>query len=486
MLLSEIFGGLEGVLSVSGEADITGLAIDSRVAGQGDLFFCQSGAHFDGHDFAPAVAARGAAALVVSRKLDVPLPQVVVRDVRVALSLAAARFYGEPAKGMTIVGVTGTKGKTTTTYLIKAILDSAGHKTGLIGSVSTIIGKREIPGNLTTPEAIDFQRTLRMMRDEGCDALVMEVSANALTLKRVYGVEFDVGIFTNFSQDHLDFYGTMDNYFAAKEQMFTCGMVKTAVFNADDDRVEGVRADSPVTYFGVADHKQIYAADIDLLERGISYTLCAEGRRIPVRLRLAGLFNVYNSMAAACAAMALGCTDAQIAEGLAAVQSVPGRIELLPTDTPYRVILDHAHSPASLENILKAVRQMTQGRMIVLFGCGGDRDHEKRPIMGRIAGELADYTIITSDNPRSEEPMDIIGQIEAGIRGSGADYTVIENREQAIRQGLAMARPGDTLILAGKGHETYQEIKGVKRPFDERLIVARLLAEGAGEEGGCK
>ncbi|MBQ4638210.1 MAG: UDP-N-acetylmuramoyl-L-alanyl-D-glutamate--2,6-diaminopimelate ligase [Clostridia bacterium] len=478
MLITELFQGINEVIEIRGQADVHDLCIDSRKVKAGDLYYCQKGTRFDGHDFAAAVAEKGAAALVVSRFVDVDIPQILVKDVRQALSLSAAAFFGHPAKGMRIIGVTGTKGKTTTTYLIKAVLDAAGVKTGLIGTMFTMIGDKQIPGSLTTPEAIDFQRTLRMMRDEGVDTLVMEISANAVTLKRVYGVSFDIGVFTNFSQDHLDFYGTMDNYFAAKKAFFEEGYVKKAVINVDDERAADIVSvlDEYIP-FGVIAHDGAYAKDINLVERGINYTMVYKNESMDLSLNLPGLFNVYNSMAAAICCLELGCSAQAVENGLEQVSAVPGRIELLKTDTPYRVILDYAHSPDSLVNILKAVRQFTSGRLIVLFGCGGNRDTDKRPVMGRIAGEMADFSILTSDNPRGEEPMEIIAQIEEGIKTTEGKYIVIEDRTEAIREGLKMAKSGDTLVLAGKGHETYQEVKGVKQPFDERIIVKQLLEE---------
>ncbi len=481
MLLTELFKEIPGVVRVEGEAEIGGLCVDSRRAAKSDLYFCQPGAHFDGHDFAMAAVRKGAAAVVVTHPLDVPVPQVQVKDVRAALSLAAARFYGEPANGLRLIGVTGTKGKTTTTYLIRAILQQAGEKTGLIGTVNTIIGDQIIPGSLTTPEAIDFQRTLRMMADQGVTSVVMEVSANAVTLKRLYGTTFEVGVFTNFSQDHLDFYGTMDNYFAAKKAFFTPGFVKRALTNADD--VRGCEAVENVEYqcYGVTHQRDAYATDIEMLERGVRYTLNYQGLKLPLELALPGLFNVYNSMAAAVCCLSMGVDPVHVKAGLEGMHAVPGRIELLKTQTPYRVILDYAHSPDSLVNILSAVRQFTRGRLITVFGCGGNRDTSKRPQMGKIAGEMSDFTVITSDNPRYEDPMDIIGQIKEGIEQTQGDYIIIENRTEAIRFALEMAGAGDTVVLAGKGHETYQEIKGVKHPFDERVVVAQLLETlGAG------
>lgn len=460
------------------ETEITSLCIDSRAVKPGALFFCTPGVRMDAHDFAPQAVASGAAALVVERELALDCPQVIVKSVRKATALLAAAFYGDPAKQMKLIGITGTKGKTTASYLVKSVCEAAGCKTGYIGTVGSMIGDEMIPTTLTTPDPLEVQSLLRKMADKGVKCVVMEVSAHAVAMDRLYGLTFEAAAFTNFSQDHLDYFGTMEKYLDAKMDLFRSGCVRHAVYNVDDEAVAKAFEASGISALrtGIREPADLYANDIEVGERGCEFVLTRHKQsKTHVSLKLAGLFNVYNALLAAGIAYELGFSPEQIREGLERLRNVPGRIELLETETPYRVILDYAHSPDSLENILKAVRATCRGRMIALFGCGGDRDRAKRPIMGEIAGKLADYCILTSDNPRNEDPMAILDAIEEGIRTTGCPYTVIENRREAIRRGLEMSAAGDVLILAGKGHETYQEIKGVKYPFDEKIVVAELL-----------
>ena len=431
----------------------------------------------DGHNFAKAAADAGAAALVVERKLPVDLPQVLVEDARGAMSYMAQCFYGYPAEKMHGVGITGTKGKTTTSFLVRAIARHAGHKVGLMGTVCTYIGEEEEPASLTTPDPIDVQSLLRRMKDAGCDFYVMEVSAHALDLRKLVGMKFDQGIFTNFSQDHLDYFGTMETYRRAKEKFFDPFYIGHAVVNADDEAGKYMLCRVPATTYGVSVPADAYANEIEILESGVSYRLHWKDVVLPLHLHISGIFNVYNSMAAAVACLEMGISPEDVKAGLESVTVVPGRIEPLPTHTPYRVILDYAHSPASLESILKTIRQFTRGRLICVFGCGGGRDKEKRPIMGEISGRLADFSVLTSDNPRLEDPMDILRAIEEGIKRTTGPYVVIENRREAIRYAMQMGQPGDVIVLAGKGHETYQDIGGQKHPFDEKVVVREILAE---------
>ena len=481
MKLSELIENVPGIVDIVGspDVDITGICLDSRRIVPGALFFCTPGMRRDAHDFAPQAVADGAAALIVERRLDVDCPQVVVESVRRATAVIAANFNGNPADTLKLIGITGTKGKTTASYLIKSVLEAAGLRTGYIGTVGSMIGDEMIPTQLTTPDPLEVQALLRRMVDSGVTHVVMEVSAHALAMDRLYGMKFEVGAFSNFSQDHLDYFGTMDAYLAAKLRFFEPDMTKNIVVNVDDETAADAfeKLGRVMLKVGIRAPADMYANDIEIGERGCSFILSRHKRfRVAIALRLAGIFNVYNALLAAGVASALGIEADAIRRGLENVRNVPGRIELLETDTPYRVILDYAHSPDSLENILRAVRGTTRGRMIALFGCGGDRDRAKRQIMGEIAGKLADMCILTSDNPRNEDPFDILKQIEEGIRGTGCEYIVIENRREAIRRALEIAQPGDVVVLAGKGHETYQEIKGVKYPFDEKLVVAELLA----------
>ena len=477
MKLTELARSIPAGASVSAEAEVTGLVCDSRKVKKGDLYFCLPGLRVDGHNFAKAAADAGAAALVVERKLPVDLPQVLVEDARAAMSYMAQCFYGYPAGEMHGVGITGTKGKTTTSFLVRAIARHAGHKVGLMGTVCTYIGEEEEPASLTTPDPIDVQSLLRRMKDAGCDFYVMEVSAHALDLRKLVGMKFDQGIFTNFSQDHLDYFGTMETYRRAKEKFFDPFYIGHAVVNADDEAGKYMLGRVPATTYGVSAPADAYANEIEILESGVSYRLHWKDVVLPLHLHISGIFNVYTSMAAAVACLEMGISPEDVKAGLESVTVVPGRIEPLPTRTPYRVILDYAHSPASLESILKTIRQFTRGRLICVFGCGGGRDKEKRPIMGEISGRLADFSVLTSDNPRLEDPMDILRAIEEGIKRTTGPYVVIENRREAIRYAMQMGQPGDVIVLAGKGHETYQDIGGQKHPFDEKVVVREILAE---------
>ncbi len=462
------------------DIEIGALCSNSREKTADALFFCIPGARFDAHDFAPQAIQNGCVALVVDHYVEADVPQVKVTNVRAAMSRMAAAFYGNPANEMRLVGVTGTKGKTTTTYMIKSILEHAGMKVGLIGTTGNMIGERRIESNYTTPDPIDLQRDLRQMADEGVNAVVMEVSAHAIDMHRLDGLSFEVGAYTNLSQDHLDYFGTMEKYFDCKKHFFTSGMARNAVLNVDEETSVGILRDltCPHVTFGIAAAADLFARDIEITETGVSFELKLQGMHtMPIHLRMTGMFNVYNAIAAASCALVMGIAEADIHEGLEQIENVPGRIEMLPTNTPYKVILDYAHAPDALDNILKTCRTFTRNRLIALFGCGGDRDKGKRPIMGRIGGELADLCILTSDNPRNEEPMDILRAIEEGIKETDGEYITIENRREAIRHALEIGRDGDVIVLCGKGHETYQETRGVKSPFDEKVVVRELLDE---------
>lgn len=485
MKLMDIAAVAPGLIGITGdrEVEIAGLCADTRRKEQmqGGLFFCISGANFDGHRFAAKAVELGAAALAVERLLpELPVPQVQVESVRLAMPHMAAAFYGYPAKEMRVLAITGTKGKTTSTYLVKSILETMGMKCGLIGTVGNMIGDRVMKSALTTPESLDVQCVLREMRNEGVEAVVMEASAHAMDMHRLDGIVFDGAAYTNLTQDHLDYFHTIAAYAAAKKKLFTPEHAKNCAFNADDETtsfmLEGITL--PYVTFGIRADCDINARDIEISEEGVSFVMRLKGMlETQVNLRLTGMFNVYNAMTAAALGMIVGATMEEIREGLEAVCSVPGRAEVLDTGTPYKVILDYSHVPAALENILTVVRTFTKNRLIALFGCGGDRDREKRPMMGEIGGRLADFCVLTSDNARNENPYDILEMVEEGIRPTGGAYCVIENRREAIRYALQMAEEGDVIVLAGKGHETYQEVRGVKKPFDEKKIVAELLEE---------
>ncbi len=482
MKLNALVKNVPGIIRIIGDEDteILSLCSDSRKTQPGALFFCTPGLRMDAHDFAPQAVEKGAVALVVERELPLDVPQVVVKDVRTAISYAASEFFDNPSRKMMMIGITGTKGKTTSSFLVKSILEAAGKKTGLVGTVGSMSGDEVSPANLPTPDPIETQTLRSHMVEEGCECVVMEVLVYALYMHRLAGVKFTVGAFSNLSQDHLDYFHTMDAYFDAKMRFFDEDMVENIVYNADDERVAaGIRAlNRDALRIGIRASSDVYANDIEISERGCRFLMTWHKHfKISVSLKLAGIFNVYNALLAAGICICAGVGPEAIRKGLEDVRAVPGRIELLETGTPYRVILDYAHSPDSLENILKTVRQTAKGRMIALFGCGGNRDTAKRPLMGEIAGRLADLCILTSDNPRNEDPMDILDQIEEGIRPTGCQYVVIDIRREAIRFALKEAEPSDVVVLAGKGHETYQEICGVKYPFDEKIVVAELLRE---------
>ena len=472
---------------VRGDAltEVTALCCDSRCAGPGALFVCLPGRHTDGRQFAAqAVAAGAVAVLCAGPPPDVGAAVVETENPRRMMAVLAARLCGEPARAMTMIGVTGTKGKTTTSYMVKSICEQAGFKCGLVGTTGNMIGEKHIPSSKTTPDPIDLMRDLNEMVQAGVQVVVMEVSAHALDMHRLDGMTFECGCYTNLSQDHLDYFGTMENYFQCKKAFFTSGMAKNAAINADDERAAELLRDVTIPHmtYGIAAEADLFARDIEITENGVSFELrLRNAEYIQINLRMTGMFNVYNALSAAACALILGVSPENVRAGLESIHSVPGRIEMLPTNTPYRVILDYAHAPDALSNILRTCRTFTKKRLIALFGCGGDRDKGKRPIMGRIGGELADLCILTSDNPRTEDPMEILREIEEGIKETTGEYVVIENRRDAIRHALEIGREGDIIVLCGKGHETYQETMGVKRPFDEKVVVQELLTELRGE-----
>ncbi len=471
--------GLEA--GAGADVQIAELCMDSRKQEDHGLFFCISGAHFDGHAFARQAVEHGAVALVTEKPIsDLNVPQLIVDNSRVAMSIAASAFYDHPDQQMRLLGLTGTKGKTTTSYLIQGVLEQIGAPCGVIGTIGSYMGGKLLKSGLTTPDPIDLHKTLRVMADAGAEYVSMEVSAHAIAMHRLEGVHFETGCYTNLSQDHLDYFGTMERYFECKRSFIHSHFIRNAALNADDEYTPRIRKtmDVPCLTYGICSPADVMATDIEITEDGVSFVMrVLNTDQVPVRLQLTGMFNVYNALAAAAVCLNQGLDPKDIAAALGTVRSVPGRAEVLDTHTPYKVILDYSHSPDALENILKTVREFTRGRVIALFGCGGDRDQGKRPIMGEIGGRLADYCILTSDNPRTEDPFAILASVEKGIKRTQTPYTVIENRREAIRHALEMAAEGDVIVLAGKGHETYQEINGVKRPFDEKIVVAELLKE---------
>ncbi|AEE96783.1 UDP-N-acetylmuramoyl-L-alanyl-D-glutamate--2,6-diaminopimelate ligase [Mahella australiensis] len=460
--------------------DIKNICYDSRKVTPGSLFVAIEGFKTDGHRFIRQAIDNGAVAVVVTR--DVPLPDgvsvVKVEDSRLSLAALSRAFYDYPDKQLHLIGVTGTNGKTSVTYMVKSILEQSGRKVGLIGTIQNMIGDVVLHTERTTPESSDLYALFRQMADGGIQDVVMEVSSHSLALNRVAGCRFDIGIFTNLTEDHLDFHSNMDDYFAAKLKLFqNSGLIATNVDDSYGVKLKDMFVSKTVYTYGIEREAHVTASNILSDAKGSTFDIDICGDRRPVIINIPGRFSVYNALAAAAACYAMGVSADDISKGLQALKSVPGRFEVLGTDTDFTVIIDYAHTPDGLENILKSVKDIAKGRVIALFGCGGDRDAAKRPIMGEIGGRYADFCILTSDNPRSEDPMAIIRQIEEGIRKTHCPYIVIENRRQAIKYGLQTARKDDILLLAGKGHETYQILKDKTIHFDEREVVRELLED---------
>ncbi|MEG1560014.1 MAG: UDP-N-acetylmuramoyl-L-alanyl-D-glutamate--2,6-diaminopimelate ligase [Clostridia bacterium] len=475
MLLSILTQAIPHKL-IGRDADIKRIEYDSRHVKEGDLFCCVSGTFSDGHKYAREAIEKGASALLCEHELPFLVPQIIVENTRVAMAETAARFYKYPSREMTIVGVTGTNGKTTTTYMLKSIFEHAGKKVGLIGTIKNMIGSKIIATERTTPESVELQELLRRMADEDVDIVVMEVSSHSLVQGRVHGVHFAVGEFTNLTQDHLDYHKTFENYFQAKKILFyNCDK---AIVNADDPYAKRIieGTDCEVLTFGISKNADIYAKDIDITTSGVQFTMHKGKESILLSIPIPGLFSVSNALGAVGVAMSLGISLKSIKAGLEEMMSVAGRFEPLSTGgRDYTVFLDYAHAPDAVENVLKTVKEFSKGRIVTLFGCGGDRDRAKRPIMGEIAGRHSDFLIVTSDNPRTEEPISIIDMIMVGVKKSGCEYIIIEDRRKAIEYALNHAKKDDCIVLAGKGHENYQEINGIKNHFDEKEIVAEIL-----------
>ena len=477
MKLQAILQGLEPLeVHADLSREITGIAYDSRAVKPGNLFVAICGYDTDGHKYIPMALEKGAAC-VLCEKAPAEGEYVLLSDTRRGLALAGANWYGNPAGEMTMIGITGTNGKTTTTYLVKHILeDCLGAKVGLVGTIQNMIGDEVLHTERTTPESLELQALFRHMADAGCTHVVMEVSSHALCLHRVDGVTFDVGVFTNLTQDHLDFHKTMEEYCRAKAMLFARS--KVGAVNVDDPWAKEILAHAtcPVITYSAKGQAALEATDIRLEPHHVAFTAHYQGTETACTLGIPGAFPVYNALSALSAALALGIAPEKAAASLATARGVKGRAEVVPTPgKDYTVLIDYSHTPDSLENILKTVREFARGRVIAVFGCGGDRDPIKRPIMGKIAADLADLVVVTSDNPRTEDPMAIIDQILVGIPKDQTPTTVIENRRQAIRWAMDNAQAGDVIVLAGKGHETYQEIGHEKFHLDEREEVAAHL-----------
>lgn len=453
---------------------LSGVSYRSDTVRPGNAFFAIRGFAHDGHAFAEDAVAHGAALLVVERPLEIEVPQVVVADTRRALAMASAAFYGEPSRSLDVVGITGTNGKTTTVYLLDSILRASGRVTGLVGTVETRIGSETRRAARTTPESADLEALLSEMRTGGVTAVSMEVSSHAIDLHRVDGIVFAVAAFTNLTQDHLDYHHTLEEYASVKRRLFEEFDVRARVVNIDDPLGAAMAADLNVELtVGRAIGADIIATDEQADARGTTFILRTPSGQASVRLPLAGAYNVSNALVAAGCVTALGVPLDDIVRGLEATPQVPGRLERVAVGLPVSVIVDYAHTPDSLEKAIAAVRGVTRGRVIVVFGCGGDRDPEKRPLMGRAAGALADHVIVTTDNPRSEDPVGIILQIEDGLRGSGASWQVEVDRRAAIAAALSQAEEGDTVLIAGKGHEDYQIFADRTIHFDDREVAVQ-------------
>lgn len=462
--------------------EITDLAYDTRRVTRGALFFCVPGERADGHAFAWEAIEQGAVALVVERTLDVTVPQLVVSDSRAAMAVAADAFFGEPTKELEIAGVTGTNGKTTTAFLLHSMLDAAGRKPGLVGTIDWIVGAERREAPFTTPEAIDLQRLFREMLERGDCSAAVEASSHGAALRRLDRVRFDALVFTNLSQDHLDLHGSMEEYFQAKRRLFTGAQPPPAAVNVGDEwgaRLARDLADvhrAPLMTFGLHDSADVRPDALELTERGSRFRASGIDLETPLR----GIFNVENALGAVAAGLLLDLDEEAISEGVTRVTHVPGRFETVDEGQPFSVVVDYAHTPDSLETVLRAARGIGYGRVLLVFGAGGNRDRGKRPLMGSVAAELADLAIVTSDNPRSEEPLTIIADV---LQGTGVDVEMDPDRRSAIQRAIALAEPGDVVVIAGKGHEQGQEIAGVVHPFDDRVVAREALLALAREKG---
>lgn len=463
---------------MAADREVSFITDNSKKVGDGCIFVCIEGKHFDGHTKAKEALENGAAAVVVQKDMGLR-EQILVENTRAAYARLSAAFFGHPERKLRIIGVTGTNGKTTSCFIIKSVLDSMGYKTGLIGTVKNIVGDKEYPAVLTTPDCYDLFSLFKEMVDCGCEFCTMEVSSQALDQRRVEGVHFEAAIFTNLTQDHLDYHGSFENYMAAKHMLFENASL--SVVNIDDEAAEYMLdgTDSRKVTFSVNNNDCDYSAkNIRIASSGVKYELVSNSNIGRIKFTVPGKFSVYNSMGAAVCLVEMGMDFRAVLEGLEKCNGVPGRMEVVPAETPYTVLIDYAHTPDGLENVLGCVREITEGKVITVFGCGGDRDRTKRPIMGDIAAQLSDVAVVTSDNPRSENPDAIIDDILEGVKKHISKIVVEPDRRKAIAKALSMAHEGDIVVLAGKGQETYQILADGKIHFDEREVVAEILAEG--------
>ena len=478
MRLNQLLAGVALTERRAGDVECSGICYDTRTMEPGCLFVALPGYKTDGHKYIAQALEQGAAAVLCQHPPEGEGPWLVTPDARAALAAVSANWFGHPARDLTLLAVTGTNGKTTTTYLLKAMLEGVlGARVGLIGTNQNMVRDEVLPAHRTTPESWEVQQLLREMADAGCTHVVMEASSHALVLHRLDGLRFRAGIFTNLTQDHLDFHGTMEAYRDAKGLLFR--QSDTAVLNLDDEAgryFARTVAVPRLTYSERRDEADLTAKNLRLFPDRVEFEAVAAGAISRVRLPIPGGFTVYNALGVLTCGLALGLPLADCADALAKAPGVKGRIEVVPVPADFAVIIDYAHTPDALENILTTVRDFTAGRVICLFGCGGDRDRTKRPQMGAIAGSLADVAVVTSDNPRTEEPEAIIRDILPGLEGTAAEVVVEPDRRAAIRRALSLAKPGDTVVLAGKGHETYQEVGTRVLHLDEREEVAAYFA----------
>lgn len=477
MKLSEIARDIQAI-KCTGEADITGLCTDSRVAGKGDLFFCFCGTQTDSHHFAEEAEKRGAAAVMCERELPLGIAQIVVKDGRKGMAEASAAFYAHPERKMKIVGVTGTNGKTTTAHMIRNILDACGRKTGLIGTLGASYAGRFIPPKLTTPDPVFLFSLLADMKKAGVDTVVMEVSAHALALCKECPIVYEVGVFTNLTRDHLDFFGDMKDYGDAKKKMFDPARCRFAVLNADDGFSVGLKkiCASHITY-GMESPADAFAVIREENLRETNLILNVNDELCETRLCMTGGHNVMNALAAACAAKRLGADGDAISRGIAETKSVDGRLEWTASFRGADIFVDFAHTPDGLEKSLTALKKHCAGRLIALFGCGGNRDAGKRAEMGERAAKLCDFCVITSDNPRYEDPCAIISEIERAFRAVSSAYVAVEEREKGIEYAVGILKKGDVLLVAGKGGETYQEIMGIKYDYNDKAVIGKAISK---------
>lgn len=468
------------VLQGTDTLEIQKITYDSRKVEKGSLFVCVTGFQTDGHQYIPMALEKGAVAILTEHPVEDVPPQVTViatKNNRQALAAVAAAFYEHPSASMEVVGVTGTNGKTTTTYLVKSVLDHVGRKVGIVGTIENRIGEEVIPSERTTPESLELQALLHQMKASDVTDVIMEVSSHSLDLHRVDGIQYDVGVFTNLTQDHLDYHKTMENYKKAKAMLFA--RCKKSVINVDDGAGQFMIdcAAGEVMTFGIEKPCDLKAKDISISAAGSSFTLIYQGKQYAVKLHTPGRFSVYNALGAIGVCLCLGVPMTEILTGLAENPGVSGRFQAIRSKKGYQAVVDYAHTPDGLENVLKTAKEFAKGRIIAVFGCGGDRDKTKRPIMGRIGGEYADYCILTSDNPRTEDPEQILTEVEEGTKETGCAYEKQVDRRIAIERAVAMAEEGDVIVVAGKGHETYQIFFDKTIHFDDVEEVRKAFGE---------